>query len=169
MEVPQRTTAERSGKPRTTDLARGRLRAIRSTRHVDGYLHIFVLKSIDMMVRTNPELDLGPRLERLTGEDADCCVPEYAALGSSARSSKGFSSALRRAKSLADEHRLLAVALLKRRRELCACEIQAATGLNHATVSHHMSVLEGAGLVSHRRKGKWIYYRLTGSPEVKVP
>lgn len=103
---------------------------------------------------------LGERLERLTGEDAACCVPEYTALGAEIVASATFPDALRRVKALADEKRLLAVALLKRQGELCACEIQAATGLSHATVSHHMGVLAGAGVVEARRKGKWMYYRL---------
>lgn len=103
---------------------------------------------------------LGERLERLTGEDAACCVPEYAALGKEIIASATFADSLARVKALADENRLLAVALLQRRGELCACEIQAATGLTHATVSHHMGVLVAAGVVQARRNGKWMYYRL---------
>ena len=61
------------------------------------------------------------------------------------------------------------LALLKRRPELCACEIQAATGLTHATVSHHMNVLRDAGLVRARKEGKWMYYRLARSTEVRLP
>ena len=29
-----------------------------------------------------------------------------------------------------------------------------------ATVSHHLSVLKAAGLVSDERRGKWIYYEM---------
>ncbi len=112
---------------------------------------------------------LGERLERLTGEGADCCVPEYQELAREITGSTGFLRSLARLKSLSDENRLLAVALLKRRKELCACEIQAATGLTHATVSHHMAVLVEAGLVSARRQGKWMYYRLTKQPGVSIP
>jgi ArsR family transcriptional regulator len=72
-------------------------------------------------------------------------------------------------KALADEHRFLAIALLRRRGELCACEIQAATGLTHATVSHHMAVLIDAGLVREHRQGKWMYYHLTEKAEGQVP
>lgn len=122
-----------------------------------------------MMTTPVIEVGLEERLGRLLGEKACECLPEYREISDRVRVSRKFPESLVRFKALADEHRLLTVALLKRRKELCACEIQAATGLNHATVSHHMSVLEGAGLVSHRREGKWIYYRLTGSPEVEVP
>ncbi len=70
---------------------------------------------------------------------------------------------------MSDESRLAALAILRRRQELCACEIQASLGLSHATVSHHMSVLVNAGLVSARRQGKWMYYRLTEGTEVNIP
>ncbi len=112
---------------------------------------------------------LGERLERLTGAEAAGCVPEYRDLGRAVLRSAAFPGALQRAKALADDHRLLAVALLKRRGELCACEIQAATGLSHPTVSHHMSVLERAGWVSSRRQGKWMYYRLKGRAGLAIP
>jgi DNA-binding transcriptional ArsR family regulator len=109
------------------------------------------------------------RLERLGGGEFPSCVPEYRSLADRVRDSPRFLSSLKRIKALADENRLLAVALLKRRRELCACEVQAATGLTHATVSHHMSVLADAGLISARREGKWMYYRLQDGLEVALP
>lgn len=124
---------------------------------------------VNMMSLATGDAALAVRLERLTGEDADCCLPEYRTLGSGISDGPRFARALRRARALADEHRLLAVALLRRRGELCACEIQAATGLSHPTVSHHMAVLVSAGYVRTRRRGKWLYYRLSGSAEVGVP
>ena len=113
-----------------------------------------------MMSAARPDSALATRLERLTGEEASCCMPEYQGLAKEVAGSARFPESLKRVRALADEHRLLAVALLKRRKELCACEIQAATGLTHATVSHHMAVLVNAGLVTARRQGKWMYYRL---------
>ena len=113
-----------------------------------------------MMSAAKLDSALATRLERLTGEEASCCVPEYQDLAKKVASSVRFPDALKRVRALADENRLLAVALLKRRKELCACEIQAATGLTHATVSHHMGVLVAAGVVRARRNGKWMYYRL---------
>jgi hypothetical protein len=128
-----------------------------------------VSTSIDMMSTATTDPALANRLERLTGEDAACCIPEYRDLAKEVAGSPRFPLALRRARALADENRLLAVALLQRRKELCACEIQAATGLTHATVSHHMGVLVEAGFVRSRRDGKWTYYRLNGPAEVGVP
>jgi len=113
----------------------------------------------DMMGSVKADTSLVERLERLS-DRAECdCVPAYRSLARSIRSSRDFSKALQRAKALSDENRLLALTLIQRRGELCACEIQAATGLSHPTVSHHMSVLCDAGLATSRREGKWLYYR----------
>lgn len=112
---------------------------------------------------TSPKLEIGlvGRLGRLTGSDGDSCLTRYQGMGKRVARGKQFAAALARARALADEQRLTAVAILRREGELCACEIQAALGLTHATVSHHMTVLTAAGIVSARRRGKWMYYRLT--------
>lgn len=115
---------------------------------------------IDTMSTIDAEPGLSERLARLRGGSGGSCVPEYAGLAEEVRRSPTFPRALQRAKAVADEHRLLALAMLRRRPELCACELQAALGLGHATVSHHMALLVRAGLVSVRRQGKWQYYRL---------
>ena len=122
-----------------------------------------------MMSSPKIEIGLPQRLERLTGEEARCCVPSYKGLASELRDSRGFAPALLRARALADDNRLLALAFLKRRGEVCACEVQAVTGLTHATVSHHMTVLEDAGWVVGRRRGKWMYYRLTPNVRWEIP
>ena len=45
-------------------------------------------------------------------------------------------------------------------RELCVCDLMEVLSLPQSTVSRHMSRLKAAGLVSDRRDGKWVYYRL---------
>lgn len=121
---------------------------------------------IDMMAEQDAAL--AQRLETLTGADGACCVEDYAALGAKLSATLRFRQALARAKALGDERRLLALALLKRR-EMCACELQAALGLTHATVSHHMAQLVDAGLVASERRGKWTYYQLTDIGHVHAP
>lgn len=121
------------------------------------------------MAGTKVESGLVPRLERLTGEDARCCVPEYRALCREVTQAQGFSQALTRARALSDRSRMTAVSLLRRRPELCACEIQAVLGVSHATVSHHMRILSKAGIVQGRRKGKWMYYRLVSTAGGDIP
>ena len=119
-----------------------------------------MLICIDMMTPSKPETGLIGRLGRLTDSDGDSCLPRYQRMGSQIVKTRQFADALARARALADEQRLTAVAILRREGELCACEIQAALGLTHATVSHHMAVLTKARIVRARRRGKWLYYRL---------
>jgi len=122
-----------------------------------------------MMTAKSTEPDLGPRLQRLTGEDAACCLTEFQGLGRTVQRRAEFRSTLRRARALADPSRLTALSLLKGRPELCACELQAALGVSHATVSHHMRVLLDVGLVTSKRRGKWSYYRLRPGASIEVP
>ena len=44
--------------------------------------------------------------------------------------------------------------------DVCACTFSEQLGLSAATVSHHMGVLREAGLVTGRKDGLWVYYRI---------
>lgn len=44
--------------------------------------------------------------------------------------------------------------------EICACRFTEDLGLSASTVSHHMKVLADAGLVTSRKQGLWVHYRL---------
>jgi DNA-binding transcriptional ArsR family regulator len=50
--------------------------------------------------------------------------------------------------------------------ELCSCEVMAALELTQPTTSHHLGILERAGLLSARRNGKWVFYKIA-NPKVK--
>ena len=63
-------------------------------------------------------------------------------------------------KALSDPNRVKILKLLQRR-ELCVCELQAAIGLAQPTVSKHLKILEDAGLVTYRKDGLWVNYRLS--------
>ena len=65
-------------------------------------------------------------------------------------------------KALGDSIRLRLFALLGQYDELCVCHLVDAMQLPQSTISRHLSVLRHAGLVSTRRDGKWMYYRLHG-------
>lgn len=65
------------------------------------------------------------------------------------------------AKALSDRARLRAVMALSGG-ELCVCQIVGLLGLAPSTVSKHLSVLQQAGLVSSRKEGRWVYFRLAG-------
>lgn len=42
--------------------------------------------------------------------------------------------------------------------EVCACKLSERLGLAESTISHHMSVLKKAGIVTARKGGTWVYY-----------
>jgi DNA-binding transcriptional ArsR family regulator len=44
--------------------------------------------------------------------------------------------------------------------EQCVCDLQALVGSDMSTVSKHLSRLKKAGLVSDRKQGLWVHYRL---------
>lgn len=63
-------------------------------------------------------------------------------------------------KALSDPTRLRCLSLLVTHEELCVCELTHALGLPQPKVSHHLGFLRKAELVSDRKEGLWIYYRL---------
>lgn len=44
--------------------------------------------------------------------------------------------------------------------DVCACNLADALELAPSTISHHMSVLVAAGLVTAEKRGLWVYYGL---------
>jgi len=62
-------------------------------------------------------------------------------------------------KALADRTRIRILKMLEGG-ELCVCQITALLDLAPATISKHLTVLKGAGLLQQRRDGRWVYYRL---------
>ena len=44
--------------------------------------------------------------------------------------------------------------------ETCVCHLEAMLGLRQATLSQHLMALREAGIVSDRRAGRYIHYRL---------
>jgi len=48
--------------------------------------------------------------------------------------------------------------------ERCVCQLVALLGLSNASVSKHLSLLRDAGLLSSRKQGRWVHYRLPAEP-----
>ncbi len=67
---------------------------------------------------------------------------------------------IQQAKILSDATRLAIVRLLARKGSLCACKILDDLHITQGTLSHHMTVLTDAKIVSCRKDGKWRHYRL---------
>src|SRR5215831_16155996 len=49
--------------------------------------------------------------------------------------------------------------------EICVCYFVAVIGTNQPKISRHLAYLRKAGIVSSRRQGKWIYYRVAEPPQ----
>lgn len=44
--------------------------------------------------------------------------------------------------------------------EACVCHLTAPSGLSQPTMSHHLKILHGAGLLGREKRGAWVYYRV---------
>ena len=44
--------------------------------------------------------------------------------------------------------------------EACVCHLEAMLGLRQASLSQHLMALREAGIVTDRREGRYVYYRL---------
>jgi DNA-binding transcriptional ArsR family regulator len=64
---------------------------------------------------------------------------------------------------LGDATRRRVLGLLLVEGELCVCELMAAMDEIQPKVSRHLSVMREAGLVTMRRDGTWIFYRIAPS------
>lgn len=64
-------------------------------------------------------------------------------------------------KVLSDETRLNIVLLLREAGELCVCELVSTLEEPQPKVSRHLALLRDSQILSDRRDGKWIYYRLS--------
>lgn len=66
--------------------------------------------------------------------------------------------------ALAHATRLRCLLLLLEHGELCVCELTHAIGAAQPNISRHLGQLREAGLVTDRREGLWIHYRI--NPEL---
>jgi ArsR family transcriptional regulator len=69
-------------------------------------------------------------------------------------------------KAFSDKNRLrIANILIKTGCELCVCEIADSLMESQYNVSRHLKELKNAGLVSERKDGRWVNYRITETDE----
>ena len=69
-------------------------------------------------------------------------------------------------KALGEETRINALAMLTWYEELCVCDFIAALEITQSKASRHLRYMQNAGLLSSRRHGTWMYYRInSGLPE----
>jgi ArsR family transcriptional regulator len=65
-------------------------------------------------------------------------------------------------KVLADPARLRLLSLVAAAEagEACACDLVEPVGRSQPTVSHHLSLLVDAGLLTREKRGRWAWYRV---------
>ena len=108
------------------------------------------------------------RLERLIADrEGECCTADLDArldtlerhVRDLPQESAGDRTAL---KTLSNDTRYTIVRLLAAAgRELCVCEITPVVDVTDSAVSHALSDLYDAGLVTRRKDGTWRYYEAT--------
>lgn len=113
-----------------------------------------------------PRPKVSKRLNRLIrsgicpAEDASKYAEELKQLAEEIADKKSARERSKFFKALADETRLRILKLLETR-EMCVCEVMVALELTQPTASHHLGILENAGLISSRKEGRWVFYSLT--------
>jgi len=99
-------------------------------------------------------------------EDASKYASELKQLAEKISDRKAVKKQINFFKALADETRLRILKLLEVR-EMCVCEIMVALDLTQPTASHHLRLLENAGLIKNRKDGKWVFYSLSDTGLLK--
>jgi len=118
-----------------------------------------------MMDMAAPKSNLAERVQRLvdsglcTAESASKHVRKLRQLAESKVDEQSVRRQSRILKALSDLTRLKIINLLSIR-DMCVCEIMAALDMTQPTASHHLNILESAGLLIDRREGKWVFYAL---------
>ena len=67
-------------------------------------------------------------------------------------------------KCLADDTRLRCLLLIEKEQELCVCELTEAIEESQPKISRHLAQLRKCEILTDRRQGQWIYYRI--NPEL---
>ena len=67
-------------------------------------------------------------------------------------------------RALADRTRLRLLSLMADT-EICVCFFVEVLGTNQPKISRHLAYLRRAGVVSARREGKWMHYRIAAPPD----
>ncbi|MGB9659756.1 MAG: ArsR/SmtB family transcription factor [Nitrososphaerales archaeon] len=110
------------------------------------------------------------RLQRLVsseickGENVEKYALELKRLAESVFDEKILKSMERLFKTLGDSTRLRMIKMLALR-EMCVCEIVVALNMTQPNASHHLEMLERAGIVKKKKEGKWVFYSLA-KPEI---
>ncbi len=88
--------------------------------------------------------------------DGDCCTPTVLSPRLDEAGAVELAAAF---KALADPVRLRLLSLIAAAPQgtACSCDLEAPVGKSQPTVSHHLSLLAEAGLITKEKQGRWVY------------
>ncbi|HEY1116771.1 MAG TPA: metalloregulator ArsR/SmtB family transcription factor [Acidimicrobiales bacterium] len=94
----------------------------------------------------------------MDAQGIECCSPVTESLLGEAEAEE-LAALL---KVLADPARLrlLSMVATSETGEACACDLVEPLGRSQPTVSHHLSMLVDAGLLTRDKRGRWAWYRI---------
>jgi DNA-binding transcriptional ArsR family regulator len=64
--------------------------------------------------------------------------------------------------------RVLILSTLMKKKELAVQDIANTLGMTHSAVSHQLGLLAGADIVSAKKSGRLVHYRISNSKEAKA-
>jgi len=104
-------------------------------------------------------VDASMNVNGLSGASDDGCCPTVLAAPLSEEKAAELAVAFA---VLSDPVRLRLLSLLASAPagEACVCELTEPLGRSQPTVSHHLKILAGAGLVVGDKRGRWVWYRV---------
>jgi ArsR family transcriptional regulator len=107
------------------------------------YRQLSICQGVLPMPTTSAPIDLGACCSRLLAEPIDEASAVHLATAF---------------KALADPVRLQLLSLIASAEDgtACSCDLEAPVGKSQPTVSHHLSVLAEAGLITKERVGRWV-------------
>ena len=116
--------------------------------------------------------NVNQRLKRLT--ETDLCqaeVPEeyrkqLLQLAEEVADNKTAKKQSKFFKALSDEKRVRIIKLLTQK-EMCVCELMICLDMTQPNLSHHIQILENAGIIKRTKKGKWVYCSLAENKKVE--
>lgn len=83
-----------------------------------------------------------------------CCAP----VGQGTLDAEAAGDLAQVLKALADPVRLRLLDVVAACGEACACDLTEPVGRSQPTVSHHLSVLVEAGVLTREQRGRWAWY-----------
>ena len=113
------------------------------------------------------------RVERIITLETRCAVnnKEYIKklkeMGKATGPRPSLRNMIRSYKALGDPIRIRIIRLLQHQ-EMFVCEIMVSLGLTQPTTSHHLRLLETAGLINRRKEGKWVFHKIANQKMISA-